>query len=184
GGGAAPCAGPAPFPTDARPPVARTADLNGDGVSDIVTLGDSTVEVALGDGRGGFSKPAVYPAGPEPSGVSVADVNGDGKSDLLIGNTFGDVLVLLGNGDGTRGPYQSTDRQVALAVADVNGPDGPEFVFANQALDRVVAVRGGAGATVVGDQGDGLLAPGAVPFADLNGDGIPDLVVANSGSNN
>jgi hypothetical protein len=177
-------ADPEPFPTDARPQVARTADLNGDGVSDIVTLGDSTVEVALGDGRGGFSKPAVYPAGPEPSGLSVADVNGDGKPDLLIGNTFGDVLVLLGNGDGTLRPYQSTDRQVALAVADVNGPGGPEFVFANQALDRVVAVRGGAGATVVGDQGDGLLAPGAVRFADLNGDGIPDLVVANSGSNN
>ena len=29
-----------------------------------------------------------------------------------------------------------------------------------------------------------MLAPGAVTMADLNGDGIPDLIVANSGSNN
>ena len=37
---------------------------------------------------------------------------------------------------------------------------------------------------MLGDQATGLLAPGAVKLADLNGDGIPDLIVANSGSNN
>ena len=38
--------------------------------------------------------------------------------------------------------------------------------------------------TVLGDRSTGLLSPGAVKLADLNGDGIPDLIVANSGSNN
>jgi hypothetical protein len=37
---------------------------------------------------------------------------------------------------------------------------------------------------VIGSRATGLLAPGAVTMADLNGDGIPDMVVANSGSNN
>ena len=37
---------------------------------------------------------------------------------------------------------------------------------------------------VLGDRSSGILVPGAVKLADLNGDGIPDLVVANSGSNN
>src|SRR5262249_35517262 len=36
----------------------------------------------------------------------------------------------------------------------------------------------------VGDRSSGLLAPGAVTLADMNGDRIPDLIVANSGSNN
>ena len=37
--------------------------------------------------------------------------------------------------------------------------------------------------TVLADRATGLLDPGAVRLVDLNGDGIPDLVVANSGNN-
>ena len=37
---------------------------------------------------------------------------------------------------------------------------------------------------MVGDASTGLLAPAGVALADLNGDGLPDLIIANSGSNN
>ncbi|MGZ3300625.1 MAG: FG-GAP repeat domain-containing protein, partial [Isosphaeraceae bacterium] len=128
-----------------------------------------------------------FDAGNGPAGLSTADVNGDDKLDLLIGNEFGDLLILLGNGDLGNGdvtfqPYQRADRNIALAVADFdNGTKG--LIYANQSLDRVVVDYGGP-KTVVGDRSTGLLAPGAVQLADLNGDGIPDLIVANSGSNN
>ena len=44
--------------------------------------------------------------------------DGNGKLDLLVGNDYGDLLMILGNGDGTFRPYQRAGRNVALAVAD------------------------------------------------------------------
>ena len=42
----------------------------------------------------------------------------------------------------------------------------------------------GGGTTVLGSAATGLVTPGAVTLADLNSNGILDLIVANSGSNN
>ena len=64
------------------------------------------------------------------------------------------------------------------------GNGSKDIIYADQSLDRVVVDYGAGGSTVLGDQATGLLSPGAVTLADLNGDGIPDLIVANSGSNN
>src|SRR5262249_10457829 len=109
------------FPRDARPTAVVTGDFNGDGIPDLAVLepGAGQVAVYRGDGAGGFVQTATYPAGDSPSRLSVEDVNGDGKLDLVVGNPFGDVLTLLGNGDGTFRPYQKLDRGIALAVADL-----------------------------------------------------------------
>jgi hypothetical protein len=120
----------------------------------------------------------------EADGLTVADLLGNGKLDLLFGNAYGDVLVLLGNGDGTFRPYRKADQSVALAVADLTGNGSKDVIYADQGLDRVVVDYGAGGTTVLGDHATGLLDPGAVKLADLNSDGIPDLIVANSGSNN
>ena len=164
--------------------VVRVADLNGDGIPDLVLLGPKGVSIVLGDGQGGFRELPTIDVGPNATGLSVADVNGDGKPDLLVGNTYGDVLVLLGNGDGTFQPYRTVDQQITLAVADLRGDGQKDVIYADQALDRVTVQYGGSGPpSVLGDRSQGLLAPSAVTLADLNGDGIPDLIVANSGRN-
>ena len=89
-------ANPVAFPTKTPARVVRVADFNHDGVSDIALLSADKVSVYLGDGKGGFLPPTSYDAGPDPTGLTVADVDGDndGKLDLLVGNSFGDVLVL------------------------------------------------------------------------------------------
>ena len=174
GGGA--FANPRTLDTTSPQKAVVVADFNGDGIDDLATLGQDGVTILLGDGRGGFTASTPIDVGPFATGLSVADL--DGKPDLLVGNTFGDVLVLIGNGDGTFQPYRKTDQGIALAVADLNGTGRKDFIYANAGLDRVTVEYGGAE-----QQLTGLLAPGAVSLVKV-GDGVTDLVVANSGSNN
>jgi hypothetical protein len=182
-------ANPAAIPTPGPAKVVRMADFNHDGIPDLAVLTSQGVSIYMGDGKGGFSSPTTYDAGTDPTGLSVADLLGNGQLDLLIGNDYGDVLVLVGNGDGTFRPFEPVKGAIALAVADLTGNGATDFVFADQSLNRVTVVYGStnqnsSGPHVIGSQASGVLAPGAVLLADLNGDGIPDLVVANSGGNN
>jgi hypothetical protein len=177
-------ANPVAVDTQSSAQVIRLVDLTGNGILDLVLLGLAGVSVMLGDGKGGFKPPVNYNIGSDPTGLTVADINGDGIPDLLLGDAYGDLSVLLGNGDGTFAPYHEANQAVALAVADLTGNGSKDVIFADQGLDRVVVDYGAGGNTVLGDHATGLLDPGAVKLADLNGDGIPDLIVANSGSNN
>ena len=182
--GAGRFANPVTVPTASPARAIRVADVDGDGVPDAIILSASGVSVYRGDGREGFlPHPFTIGAGPDPTGLTVADVNHDGKLDLLVGNPFGDVLVLAGQGDGTFRPLLDIGRSIALAVADLTGHGTKDLIYANQGLDRVIVDYGGGQKVVLGDRSKGLLAPGAVTVADLNGDKIPDLIVANSGNN-
>src|SRR5271163_1709962 len=79
-----------------------------------------------------------------PWSLAVADVNGDGKPDLVVthfcgaGNswdaTHGDFGVMLGNGDGSFQPVQTTYLSQGasyVAIGDVNGDGKPDLVIAS-----------------------------------------------------
>jgi hypothetical protein len=115
-----------------------TADVNGDGRLDLVTLTDVSYDVAgfavlLGNGDGTFQPPVTYSTPYYAyGGPVIADINGDGKPDLLLApwsqdgsNTVDITLVsaLIGNGDGT---FQGAINlpTPALPVGGYGGPIG------------------------------------------------------------
>lgn len=174
------------FATGLGPTVVVTGRFNDDAHLDVAILNEDSADLSifLGDGASGFTGKGRIDAGNLPTGLAVHDVNADGRLDLLVGNEFGDLLTLLGNGDGTFQPYQRASRHIALAVADLNDDGLDDFIFGNEALDRISVQYSQPGQSFAQDRQDGILAPGAVTSTDLNSDGKRDLVVANTGANN
>ena len=163
-------------------------DVNGDGKPDLVVANQNSVGVLLGNGDGTFQPALSYGSG--GLSVAVADVNGDGKPDLVVAGCGG-VCILLGNGDGTFKPAVSYNSggSIAVTVADVNGDGKPDLLVANECDSSSPDCRYGSAGVLLGN-GDGTFQAAvsydtggylasSVVVGDVNGDGKPDLIVAN-----
>ncbi|MFZ0317604.1 MAG: FG-GAP-like repeat-containing protein [Candidatus Sulfotelmatobacter sp.] len=160
------------------------ADVNGDGKLDllVVNYGSNNVSVLLGKGDGTFGSPTNFATGSGPSAIAVADFNGDGKLDLAI-SSYENTVVLLGNGDGT---FQTqtplVGQALAICVGDFNRDGIPDIAIALYLDDVKVFLGNGDGSFQQGktysDTQVNLL---SITAADLNGDGILDLILGANG---
>ena len=93
------------------------------------------VWIYTGNGNGTFQHTFSIPVGEDATGLSVVPGNGPGLFDLLVGNGFGDVLILEGKGDGT---FQIQGSRVSLSVVpDLLGPGQAGVLVGDQQNNRV-----------------------------------------------
>jgi hypothetical protein len=175
-----------------------TGDFNGDGILDIVLTDRSqqNVIVFLGNGDGTFTQ---EPLGntistPAPAhGVVVADFDGDGNDDIAYAvgavNQLSDLYVARGKGDGTFKTPTVVASQIGefLTAGDTNADNNADIVASS--ITEPGGTQVGNSLFVLLGKGDGTFKqavsylsdiPSDPHLADVNGDGIPDIIAGGS----
>src|SRR5262249_38278967 len=139
----------------------KLADLNGDGIPDLVVANSGSNNVLVYPGLPGTDRGQFGPAlngghgfftGTNPVGISVADVNDDGHPDLVVANKgSNDVSVLLNQPQGNSltfipGPrLKAGSGPVDTVVQDVTGDGKPDILVSNSQSDNVMVLPGVGG---------------------------------------
>lgn len=173
------------------PGTIAVGDFNNDDIPDLAVenIDTGTVSIFLGKGDGTLTAGGSF-SPPVANSLSVGDLNNDGNADLILSSSVV-TTIWLGDGKGgfTMAPPSTQPLPTSEAfappviVTDLNGDRKADLVFN---VGNYIDVRLGNG------DGTFVEAPAGVPMrfvgnctgvvvADFNGDGKPDLAVADSG---
>ena len=130
------------------------------------------------------TQPATIGAGAGPPGLSPTAATGPGNQAPPPPN--GPPGASVSGQLGDLHPHDRLKNHVALAVTDVTigGAATPEFALADAGLSEVFVKLGANGTVATLGKAQGIDHPLSVTLDDVNNDGRPDLVVANTGGNN
>jgi hypothetical protein len=186
------------IPTGSDPGSVMVADVNGDGLPDLLwgdkSSAPASVHVLFAQPSGGYLPGPVFklPADVTPA-CRAFDTNNDTKPDLVCpyqNGLNGALATFLGNGDGTFGAPILTDFPSSSGYAyltifppvDINSDAIPDLIVFNAGTTEYYVFLGD------GNGGFKSIGPTAVSFLplelapvtmDVNGDGKPDLLIAN-----
>ncbi len=194
------------FATGSGPIGVAIGDVDGDGKLDVATAnaGTTTVSVLRNTSTPGtisFSAHADFSIGVGASAatnVIIGDVDGDGKPELITCNFSTSNISVLQNTSvsgtfsfGSVQTFAAGTNPEGLAFGDIDGDGKPDIGVSNRNSNNISLLRNTA---TIGTINAGTLAaavnytantnPVGMKFADIDGDGKLDIVVANNGANN
>lgn len=192
---------PQSFPVGPSPYPFGLGDVNNDGWPDIVATATATgpsrreqlplshaLTLLLSEGKGGFSTHQLPIRTGEPWFAAIADLNGDGKPDIVATHhEIRATTVMIGDGRGgfteaTASPFDFGVPLYQVIVVDVD----------HDAKMDILATSGDSIRVLLGDGRGAFKQAASIPVgpgawrlaaADLNGDGLIDVVTGNSESN-
>jgi hypothetical protein len=176
------------FPTpEINPGVSTSADVDGDGDTDFVTVRwpDNALYVLLKESSGTFTPQAHASLGFFPEAITSADLDDDGDMDLVAANYETDrVDVILNHGNGTFAvpvAYGVGDSPFDVTSADLDADGDTDLVATSLSSALSVLVNQGDG-TFAAYVPHGIGLGGySVTSADFDGDGDVDLATAGLG---
>ncbi|KAA9156973.1 VCBS repeat-containing protein [Amycolatopsis acidicola] len=159
------------------------ADMNGDGLTDIIGLFYARIQVSLSTPTGG-QQPVTWAAWVRGENATLAaDANGDDKADLVLVDDTGVRVIVTGTNRWYDTPAQWTTRPFSgtkkTLTADIDGDGDADLIAVN---DTDVQVMHSTGTTYTAPETwyTGAFAGTKETLtADVDGDGDADLVAVN-----
>lgn len=142
-------------------------------------------------GGGTNSKAINYKTVVEPKSIQAGDINNDSIIDIIAGsNTINSISVYLNNGDGT---FQNEKLYLAgleihdIAIADFNNDVFLDWCVISEFINRMDCYRASSTTEFTFISSYRFIEgarPRTMSVGDFNGDMLPDIAVANYGTNN
>jgi FG-GAP-like repeat/FG-GAP repeat len=189
------------FPAGERPISVSVADFNGDGKPDfaVANYKSNTISVFLnmttqGSATPAFSTKIDFTTGVRPVSLATGDLNADGRPDIAVANYRTNTISIFMNTTvrnattisfSTKADFSTGERPMSVSVGDLNGDGRPDIVVGNYGANTVSVLFNTTSRDAITPsfqtKTDFITGsnPQSICIVDIDGDGKPDLAVAN-----